>query len=132
MSNSTKQHQLPFAFSRETAQLNDEIEKRITKQAMALRDNLLSSQNVYRIKHGRRWRTMHASDPDEPAEVRSHSTETEVSMTCVVDHDLRQLTSRNASFSCDHTPGAQVARIPQVDRDFRLLLLLQIAYIPMH
>lgn len=92
MSNSTKQHQLPFAFSRETAQLNDEIEKRITKQAMALRDNLLSSQNVYRIKHGRRWRTMHASDPDEPAEVRSHSTETEVSMTRVVDHDLRQLT----------------------------------------
>jgi hypothetical protein len=87
----TKLHQLPFAFSREAAELNDEIHKRIAKQAMALRDDLMSSQNVYRMKHGRRWKTMHASDPDAPGEIGSHSTETEVSTTRVVDHDLSQL-----------------------------------------
>jgi hypothetical protein len=86
-----QQRKLPFAFSAESALLNDEIQKRITKKAMALRDSLLSPQNVYRMKHGRRWVTMHASDPDEPSEVRSHSTEIEVSRARVVDHDLRQL-----------------------------------------
>ena len=91
MPDKTKQYQLPFAFSRETAQLNEEIRKRVAERAMALRDNLLSAQNVYRMKHGRRWMTMHASDPDEPAEVRSHSTETEISARRVVDHEVRQL-----------------------------------------
>ena len=33
---------------------------------------------------------------------------------------------------CQHNLETYLTRIPQVDRDFRLLLLLQIAYIPMH
>jgi hypothetical protein len=83
---------LPFAFSRETAELDDEIQHRIAKQAVALRETFMSPQNVYRMKHGRHWKMMHSSDPDTLSEVGSHSTETEISRTRVIDHDVSQLT----------------------------------------
>lgn len=88
----SRPRRLPFAYSTESEQLNDEITARVERRATALRQGLMSPSNVYRMKHGRKWQTMHASNPEDSIELRKHSTETTVSRQAVIDHDVRQLT----------------------------------------
>lgn len=82
---------LPFPFSAEAGQVNDEIQKRILRRANTLRSRYISESNIYRLKHGRQWQSMHADEPEVPAETKLHTTEFAVSMSCVIDHDLDQL-----------------------------------------
>ena len=60
----------------------------IAEQLRVLRGQYLSSSNVYRIKHGRRWYSLHADNPAEAGEMRTHSSETAISTQRFVDHDL--------------------------------------------
>jgi hypothetical protein len=82
---------LPFPYSIESKEVDDEITTRMGNQAAELRREFMSPSNVYKMKHGRQWQTMHSSNPDEATELRSHSTETAVSRQRLIDHDVRQL-----------------------------------------
>lgn len=84
-------YRLPYAYVSQIGEVDDEIRRRVEKHALALRQQFVSSQNTYRMKHGRQWQTMHADNPDNVNETQLHSTEIEVSKQRVVDHDLGHL-----------------------------------------
>jgi hypothetical protein len=83
----------------ECSRLEEEIYKRIHLLLSGRRGNLLTAANVYRLKHGRRWKTMHSSDPEEAAESKLRSTEISIDLRRVIDNDVNVLIEFIARFS---------------------------------
>lgn len=83
---------LPFAHDAQIGMVGDEINERIRQRTEILRNHMISSSNVHRLKHGRQWQTIHADDPNSLSETQLHSTEYEINRQRIIDHDVGQLT----------------------------------------
>lgn len=79
---------MPFPMSSGGREVNEAINERIWREVEVERDRYMSRSNVWRIKHGKRWRTMHADEPEEPSETKLHSFVSEISKTKIVNHEL--------------------------------------------
>lgn len=82
--------QFPFAFSRQTAQVDEEIQARAARRSSGLRQQFISSSNIYKMKHGTQWQSL-SGDSDRPTKMTTHSTEISISNKRIVNHDLTQL-----------------------------------------
>lgn len=90
---------MPFPMADECRLLEKEIHKRIHLLSSGRRSDLMTAANVYRLKHGRRWKTMHSSAPDEAAESRLHSAEISIDLRRVIDNDVSVLIEFITRFS---------------------------------
>lgn len=90
---------MPFPMADECSLLENEIHKRIHLLSAGRRGNFLTAANVYRLKHGRRWKTMHSCAPEEAAESKLHSTEISIDLRRVIDNDVSVLVEFITRFS---------------------------------
>lgn len=90
---------MPFPMAAECSLLEKEIQERIYMSSSGRRSDFLAPANVYRLKHGRRWKTMHSSAPEEATESKLHSAEISIDLRRVVDHDISVLVEFISRFS---------------------------------
>lgn len=81
----------PFPFAKESAEIEHEINERGRILANQIRNQYLAASNIYRIKHGRAWKSMHSSEPEELSHSKLHSSELTVDLRRIIDHDTATL-----------------------------------------
>ena len=90
---------MPFPITDQANALEKEIQHRIHLLSSGRRGDFLTPKNIYRLKHGRRWKSMHSSAPEEPAESKLHSAEISIDLRRVIDNDVSVLTEFIMQFS---------------------------------
>jgi hypothetical protein len=83
---------VPFPGNDIGQELDSKFNHYIAEQLRRMRGQYLSPSNMHRLKHGRRWYSLYAYNPDEATEAGLHSTETAISKQRIVDHDLTVIT----------------------------------------
>lgn len=71
--------------------VEQEIYRRAAKIASELREQYLSTSNIYRMKHGRSWKSMHSSEPEEEGHTKLHSTEVSINLPRILNNDVTAL-----------------------------------------
>ncbi|MEQ1718596.1 MAG: hypothetical protein ABL907_21860 [Hyphomicrobium sp.] len=79
---------LPFEHVREIGKLDTIIQERVSTRAQIMREGVIPSTNVQRLKHGRQWVATNSYKPDEPTETVLHSTEMSISFESILNHEV--------------------------------------------
>lgn len=86
-----QKRRMPFPMSEECGLVEQEIYRLTGKNVSELRKQYLSTSNIYRMKHGRSWKSMHSSEPEEETHAKLHSTEISIDVRRIVNNDATAL-----------------------------------------